>query len=252
MIESVQRDDGVTVVTLGHGKANAMDLEFCTALAERFEAFAVTPPAALVVTGRGRIFSAGVDLNRLLDGGAAYAREFLPALDRMLLATLAVPCPTVAAVNGHAVAGGCLLAAAADRRLMARGGGRVGVPELRVGVAFPPVALELARAVVRPHALQRAIAGGETFDPESALAVGLVDDLVDAERLLDRACALAADLATVAAPAYALTKRMLQQPLHARIAAQSAAHREAVDALWADPATFETVRAYVAKTMGKG
>jgi enoyl-CoA hydratase len=252
MIDITARDDGVTVVTMTHGKANAMDLAFCTALAERLEALAATPPPAVVLTGQGRMFSAGVDLVQLLDGGADYAREFLPSLDRMLLAALALPCPVVAAVNGHAIAGGCLLAAAADRRLMARGSGRVGVPELRVGVPFPPVALELARAVIRPHALQRAVAAGETFDPETALEVGLVDDLVDAERLLDRAGALAADLATVAAPAYALTKRMLQRPMHDRVAVQTEAHRAEVDALWADPATFAAVRDFVARTMGKG
>ena len=252
MIETVQRDDGVLVVTLAHGKANVMDLEFCTALAERFEAFAAAPPAALVVTGQGRIFSAGVDLNRLLDGGADYARSFLPSLDRMLLALLGVPCPVVAAINGHAIAGGCLLAVAADRRLMARGGGRIGMPELRVGVPFPPVALELARSVVQSHALQRALAGGETFEVDVAQAVGLIDAPVEAEQLLEQATALAADLAGIAAPSYALTKAMLQQPLHARIAAQTAAHGARVDALWQDAATFDAVRAFVSKTMAKG
>ncbi len=252
MIESTQRDDGVAVVTLAYGKANVMDTEFCTALAEGFEAYAAKPPSALVVTGQGRIFSAGVDLNRLLDGGADYARTFLPSLDRMLLALLGVPCPVVAAINGHAIAGGCLLAAAADRRLMARGSGRIGMPELRVGVPFPPVALELARSVLRPDALQRALAGGETFDVDTAQAVGLVDDLVDAEQLLEHATALAADLAGISAPTYALTKAMLQQPMRARIADQAEAHAGQVDALWQDAATFDAVRAFVARTMGKG
>jgi len=251
MIETEQRD-GIAVLTLAHGKANVMDLEFCTAVAERCTALAAEPPRAVVLSGQGRIFSAGVDLNRLLDGGADYARAFLPALDRMLLAVLALPCPVVAAVNGHAIAGGCLLACAADRRLMARGSGRVGMPELRVGVPFPPVALELARSVVRPSQTQRAVAAGETFDPEAAQAVGLVDELVDGERLLDRALALAADLASITAPAYALTKAMLQQPLHVAIAAQTAAHGDRVTALWADPATFAAVGDYVARTMRKG
>ncbi len=251
MIETSQRDDGIAVVTLAHGKANAMDLEFCTALAERFDEYAAAPPTALVITGQGRIFSAGVDLNRLLDGGADYARRFLPSLDRMLLALLDVPCPVVAAVNGHAIAGGCLLAAAADRRLMGEGGGRIGLPELRVGVPFPPVALELAREVLLPQAHQRALAGGETFTPEAAQAVGLVDAQVAPEALFERAVALAADLGGIAAPAYALTKAMLQQPMRARIAAQAEAHAARVDALWQDPATFEAVRAFVARTMAK-
>jgi len=251
MIEIEQRADGVSVATLAHGKANVMDLEFCNTLGERFEALAAAPPAAVVLTGQGRIFSAGVDLNRLVDGGADYARAFLPALDRMLLAVLALPCPVVAAVNGHAIAGGCLLACAADRRLMARGSGRMGMPELRVGVPFPPVALELARSVVRSQALQRALAGGETFTPEAAQEAGLVDDLVDGEQLLDRAGALAADLATIGAAAYAVTKAMLQQPLRRRIARQVEAHGARVDRLWADPATLAAVTDYIARTLRK-
>ena len=60
MIESTQRDDGIAIVTLAYGKANVMDIEFCTAVADCFEAYATAPPSALVVTGQGRMFSAGV------------------------------------------------------------------------------------------------------------------------------------------------------------------------------------------------
>ncbi|MDX1594239.1 MAG: enoyl-CoA hydratase/isomerase family protein [Gammaproteobacteria bacterium] len=252
MIETEKREDGVVVLTLAHGKANVMDLELCTVLAERFEALADAPPPALVVTGTGRTFSAGVDLGRLLDGGADYVVEFRPSLDRMLQSLLDVPCPVVAAVNGHAIAGGCLLACAADRRLMANGSGRVGLPELRVGVPFPPLALELARSVIRQVWLQRLISGGETLDPETAETAGLVDERVDVEHLVDRAAALAASLTSIGAPAYALTKAMLQQPLRDRTERSRETFAERVDALWGDPATFEAVRAFVTRTMGKG
>jgi enoyl-CoA hydratase len=105
--------------------------------------------------------------------------------------------------------------------------------------------------VVRSQALQRAIAGGETFTPEAAQEAGLVDDLVDGEQLLDRAGALAADLATIGAAAYAVTKAMLQQPLRRRIARQVEAHGARVDQLWADPATLAAVTDYIARTLRK-
>ena len=80
------------------------------------------PDAAVVLTGQGRMFSAGVDLLRLGEGGAAYVRRFLPALHRLYDAVFFFPKPVVAAVNGHAIAGGCVLACCADRRIAARDG----------------------------------------------------------------------------------------------------------------------------------
>src|SRR5262249_48363019 len=78
--------DGVAVLRMADGKANVMSLEFCRAMTARLEEVAASPATAVVITGNGRIFSAGVDLVRLLDGVAPYVREFLPALSEMLSA----------------------------------------------------------------------------------------------------------------------------------------------------------------------
>ena len=99
-------------MTLTHGKANALDIEFCEAIAAHFAELRERDAKAVVLTGQGRMFSAGVDLIRLSDGGADYVRHFLPALHRLYDAVFFHPKPVVAAVNGHAIAGGCVLAAA--------------------------------------------------------------------------------------------------------------------------------------------
>ncbi|WP_246394431.1 enoyl-CoA hydratase-related protein, partial [Pseudonocardia pini] len=78
--------------------------------------------------------------------------------------------PVVAAVNGHAIAGGAVLAAAADRVLMADGRGRFGAPELKVGVAFPQSALEILRHRVGEVALRRVVVEAETYGPAEAHA----------------------------------------------------------------------------------
>ena len=142
MIELVEQD-GVGVLRLAHGKVNAMSIEFCEALTARFAE--ISSARAVVMTASGRTFSAGVDLVRLLEGGAPYVRKFLPVLSGMFAAVFSHPAPVVAAINGHAIAGGCVLACAADKRLMARDGGRIGVTELLVGVPFPPAAMEIMR-----------------------------------------------------------------------------------------------------------
>ena len=136
---------GIAVLTLKHGKANALDIEFCEALSACFADLRESNATAVVLTGQGKIFSAGVDLIRVSEGGADYVRQFLPALHRLYDAVFFHPKPVVAAINGHAIAGGAVLAACADRRIMAREGGRIGITEMLVGVPFPALAFEIVR-----------------------------------------------------------------------------------------------------------
>ena len=185
MIELPYRH-GIAVMTMAHGKANALDVELCEAIAARFEALRGSDAKAVVLTGQGRMFSAGVDLPRLTAGGADYVRRFLPALHKLYDAVFHHPKPVIAAVNGHAIAGGCVLECCADRRIAARDGGRIGVTELLVGVPFPPLAFEVMRFATAPQYFPDGILSGATFVPEVALTRGLVDEVVEAADLLDR------------------------------------------------------------------
>jgi len=125
--------DGILTLRLAHRKASALDVEILDALQRELEG-AATNARALILTGTGSIFSAGVDLFRLTQEGADYVRRFLPLLSCVVRTLFAFPRPVVAAANRHAIAGGCILVLAADARLMAAGSGRIGVPELLVGV----------------------------------------------------------------------------------------------------------------------
>ncbi|WP_224390019.1 enoyl-CoA hydratase/isomerase family protein [Pseudonocardia sp. ICBG1293] len=212
---TTEHRDGVTVLTIGHGPVNAMDLELCRALTAGLR----DVDGPVVVTGSGRAFSAGVDLRRLLDGGTAYVREFLPALDTLFRTVFELEVPFVAAVGGHAIAGGAVLAAAADHVVMAEGRGRFGVPELAVGVAFPQSALEVLRHRVGEPALRRVVLGATTYGPGEARDLGLVDEVTDGSVVLDRAIAVAGGMGTSApADAFALTARQLRHDGLVRIA----------------------------------
>jgi enoyl-CoA hydratase len=224
-----------------------MSLEFCQALTARFKEASQAP--AVVVTGSGHIFSAGVDLKRLVDGGVPYVREFLPALSAMFAAVFAHPKPVVAAINGHAIAGGCVLACAADKRLMARDAGRIGVPELLVGVAFPPVAMEIMRCATAPQYFEDAIFGAATHPPPEAAARGFVHDIVDPHALLERAVAAATTMAALPPGAFALSKRQTRAPALARM--EDAGVDAAVAQIWTAPETLARIRDYVARTLRK-
>jgi enoyl-CoA hydratase len=245
----VREDRGtIAVLRMGQGRANALDPELLgalgAALAQAAEARAV------VLTGAGAMFSAGVDLKRLAASGPDYPGALIPALVDCFARLFYHPRPVVAAVNGHAIAGGCVLACAADRRIAARGVARLGVTELRVGVPFPAIALEIMRAVVPPRHLAEMVYGGGTVSVDEALDRGLLDSVVEPASLLDAALAEAEALATIPAESFALTKAQLRQPARDFLAVHAARiDREAL-ACWSAPAAQDAIRRYVAKTLG--
>ena len=246
MIETSEQA-GVAVLRMADGKVNAMSIDFCAAVTTKFEQ--LLPARAVVLTGTGRIFSAGVDLLRLLDGGPDYIRQFLPALSTMLAAVFTHPKPVVAAINGHAMAGGCVLACAADRRIMARDAGRIGVTELLVGVPFPAAAMEIMRRATAPQYFEDAILSGATYNPPEAVARGLVHDIVDPHELLDRAIDAANTLAALSQPAFAITKRQTRGPAVERL--QRADVDADIDRIWTAPDTLARIRDHVGRTLRK-
>ena len=250
MIET-QTHDGIVTLKLAHGKASALDLELVEGLARAIAELSVSDARAVILTGSGSIFSAGVDLFRLVDGGREYAEQFLPALSRMLLDLFSLPKPVVVAVNGHAIAGGCLFALAADYRLMASGNGRIGIPELLVGVPFPPAVIETVRFVVPPQHLQMLMYTGRTFTPDDALRLGLVDELVAPDALASRAAEMAQHFASLPADAFALAKRQLRDKTIDR--AKHYAHELDATVLeqWSSEETITGIREYLAKTVKK-
>lgn len=239
----------VSLVRMVHGRANALDLEFLRDLTELLDRERVSPARALVLTGRGSIFSAGVDLRRLLAEGDDYVRAFLPALSTCLERLFTFEKPLVAALNGHAIAGGCVIACACDRRVAAAGALTVGVPELRVGVPFPPIALEILASALPPPLLHEAVALGRTYGVDECLARGLVDERVQPEELLERALERAGELASAPARAFALTKGMLRRSALERAAAHGPGGEADVLAVWTSPQVRSAIAAYVEATL---
>ena len=240
MIDVTDRN-GIALVCLDHGKVNALDVELLQAISATMADMA--DARAVVITGAGRAFSAGVDLRRVVDGGAEYVREFLPALSEALLSVFDCPRPVVAAINGHAIAGGCVLAAAADVRLMSAG--TIGLTELLVGVPFPVAALEIVRHAVGPAVSMLALTG-VTLDPQQAAAIRLIDDVVDADDLLDQAFARADALARARPEAYATTKYQLHRPARTHIDQHRFDDDLTVRKQWSSPGAQDGIAEYLA------
>ena len=242
--------DGIRVLKLAHGKVSAMDIELGEALTREIADAAVAAIKAVIVTGSGSAFSAGVDLFRVVNDGPEYGRRFLPVLDEFLRAALTFPKPMVAAINGHAIAGGCILAACCDYRVMMEGNGRIGIPELAVGVPFPALPLQIMAARLADGPLRNLVFTGRTVQIDEAKAMGLIDEKCPSGMLLDRAMEVAQELATIPAGAFALTKEAFSTPILQRAAQFADLNARVVDA-WMQQHTYDTIRAYLDKTIPK-
>jgi enoyl-CoA hydratase len=151
---NMSRSGRTAVLALASDKVNALDTEVLQEIST-FVEFCEQDPGvgALVVTGEGTVFSAGLNVNEVLGNEPSYVDVLLDTLNLALVRLFRCPKPTVAAINGSAIAGGCILAIACDKRLIAEEA-RIGVTELRVGVSFPIVAIELLRHACGPLAEQ--------------------------------------------------------------------------------------------------
>jgi enoyl-CoA hydratase/carnithine racemase len=194
-----------------------MNPGFFTDLHEAFDRLErESPTAPVVLTGTGCVFSAGLDFEYCFP---LFARRdqnevnrWFRELRRMFLRVYQLPQPTVAAINGHALAGGLVLALCCDFRVAARGDAQLGVNEVPVGVPMPSVVLEIVRSRMDSAETARAVLTGERYSIEQALERGFIDALVPAAELAEHAARVASALDEDCLPAYAHSKKVLQAP----------------------------------------
>ena len=202
----IDNRDGVALVTLNRPKANAFSPELVSELSS---AFVEVETARAVVLGSALpgIFSAGWDLPFLVDRDRPAMEEFVTAYCDLVRQVFVAGPPVVAAIPGHAIAGGLIFSMAADERIAADGRGKFGLSEIILGVSVPQCLMEPFRHVVGARHMERLAATGENCTPAEALAIGLVDQVVPEAELAERAFERARTLGGLSSPAYASIKR---------------------------------------------
>ncbi|MBI4917131.1 MAG: enoyl-CoA hydratase/isomerase family protein [Acidobacteria bacterium] len=201
--------DRLHLLRLSHG-ANALDEVLLDALHEALDrqAEAGAPPLVLA-SAHPTVFCPGLDLRRLDGMPRDLFRPFLRRYNALLRRLLTYPGPTVAAIGGHAVAGGSLLVLACDRRVMARAGARLGLSEINLGIPLPAGTIAMLLALYPTRAVEQLVLDGDGFGGERALELGFVERVADAEQVEDEACRLALRLAARPAAAFGTSKQFL-------------------------------------------
>src|SRR5437660_3318581 len=172
----IERAGDVALIRMEAGKVNAMGPAFLAALSGLLDELG--DAAAAVITGQGSVFSAGLDLPALVDVDRAAMRAFMERFDELILRLFQLPQPLVAAVNGHAIAGGCVLALQADVRIAADRDARIGLNETQLGIGLPSAVVETLRWQVPGPSLAAIALEGRLLSPREALQSGLLHELV--------------------------------------------------------------------------
>jgi enoyl-CoA hydratase len=198
------------LVTMDGAKKNALGTPMMRFLLEQLGQAGGRP---ILLTGTGDAFSAGLDLKEIASLDASGMESFLRLLDTLMATLFAYPAPTVALVNGHAIAGGCILALCCDHRVAPDVPSlRIGLNEVALGLRFPPKLMTIVRRRVPRSSVERVVLGADLFDPRTSLRLGLLDDVVadDARAAAERHLTM---LASYPAVAYAAAKSELRGPL---------------------------------------
>ena len=196
------------VVSMDDGKANAFSSTMQSALHVALDA-AQQANAPVVLAGRPGIFSAGFDLKTLAASGQPAVDMLRGGLD-LSLRLLEFPTPVVAACSGHAIAMGIFILTSCDYRIGIRGNYRFSANEVAIGMTMPWSTIEILRQRLSPTAVSRAVVFAENFTPDNAVGMGVIDEIVAEDELLDRAHSYAQQSLSLNMSAHAASKRRVR------------------------------------------
>jgi enoyl-CoA hydratase/carnithine racemase len=250
LVENIDHG-AVRELRLARPPVNALDPQLCGDLAAAIAAAVEAGAQGLVLSGGPKVFSAGLDVPYLVSLGEERValRAAWEAFFQAARALADAPVPVVAAIGGHAPAGGCVFALCCDYRVMASGPFAIGLNETQVGLVAPEGIQHLLRRVVGPYRAERLLVAGELVDAERALALGLVDELVEVEHVATRARVWLEQLLALPRQPMLVTRRIARSDLVAALAPERIGLDRFVDA-WFAPDTQTALRALVAK-LGK-
>ena len=164
---------------------------------------------AIILTGSGKFFSNGLDLE-WMQAHANQPKEiggYLFQLNRLFHKLTLFPKPTIATLNGHTFAGGFFLAAHCDFRLMRKDRGWISLPEAKIGIPLLPGMIQICQAIMPPQSYRKIVFTADRFNAQEALEMGIIDAVASADELIQESITLATKLAEAKLPTYAEIKR---------------------------------------------
>ena len=204
---TLSQEDEISIITLDDGKANVFSEEMTQAINDCLDKVP-TDSGSLIITGRPGMFSAGFDLKVIASGDVPKIKKMSLSGFKLLSRIFSFPRPVVAACSGHGIALGTFLLCCCDYRIGIKGEFLLGANEMKTNMVIPTPILELIKFRISPSHKYRSILGAEMYQLDKAIDAGLMDQVEEAETLMDAATEKAKDLATMGHPSYTLTKAL--------------------------------------------
>ena len=214
----LERVGRVALLRIDRPPANAIDLELAKEFSVTLEGIDDSDAiSALVLTGVGNCFCAGLDLKALPSYDRNQQEAMIMQLNHLFGGLYGLRLPTIAAVNGHAIAGGVILTLACDYRIGAQGDYKIGLAEARVGVPFPVSAMTIVQSELRPDIARTMVLTARNSSPQEAKSMGVLDELIPPELLMSRAIEVAEEMATLPRDVFSRIKSQLRATALSRI-----------------------------------
>jgi enoyl-CoA hydratase/carnithine racemase len=241
---STQQDDNMLLLKLDHSKTNAINLDLVKALTQTIQEVKTDPEiTSLVLTSTSdKFFSIGFDIPTLINLSRSEFENFYLAFNLMCLDLYTLPKPTFAAITGHAIAGGTILALCCDYRFIARGRKLMGLNEIKLGVPVPFLADCVLHSIVGSRAAQEIMERGEFFNPDQARQLNLVDQILPAEDLLPTVIEEAKILGSSPTSAFAMIKQNRVEMIEDRVRKNMKRKADYFISCWYSPAGIELLR----------
>ena len=238
----VESAGGIATVVLERGKVNALNAAVVAELSATFEALLRdTAVSAVVLTGHGKFFSFGFDIPEFLSYSKEDFTAFLTRFASFYRDLFVFPKPVIAALNGHAIAGGCMIALTCDRAIMAEGSAKIGLNEIGFGSSVFAGSVEMLQFRSGPRAAD-VLYSGAMYSPVEAQGIGLIDEVVATDALAGRAREIAVELGSRRPAAFAGLKSLLRQPVADAAAVREAASIRAFVEIWYSEPTWANLR----------
>ncbi len=244
----VNDHNAVREIRMDRPPANALNLPLVSALQEALNSAFQDDVAAVVISGREGMFSGGLDVPELLGRPRAEIDDFWQRFFALTHALADSPVPIVAAITGHAPAGGAVLALHCDYRVAAAGSWKMGLNEVRVGLAVPSTILQALSDLIGPRNARRLAGSGSMVEMDEALRLGMVDELVAGEMVIARALAWCEEMTALPPIAMNQTRRLAKADFVARLAAADDA--STATEFWFSEETQAAMQALVERLRG--
>jgi Delta3-Delta2-enoyl-CoA isomerase len=239
----ITHEGGITLVQLARGKVNAISEGLTEELRLRLEEIEKDCSVKTVIlTGSGKFFSFGLDIPEFLGYPKESFQKFVGKFAHLYTYLFNYPKPVIAALNGHTVAGGFMIATACDYRIMVSGSSRISLNEITFGSSlFPGSAVMLTYCVGSRRAETIALSG-RMYSAEEAIAIGLVDQVAEEDKLATKAQEVAQDFVKREGPAFRSIKNLMRGPVAEEMRRQDKLYRDEMIDIWYSEDTWRRLQ----------